>query len=97
MPGLMPKKGKGMLKVCISKKNGKLNIIIEDNGIGREKAAQIKKKNLFEKKSYGLQITEERMSLMKSIRNKQSDFKIIDLYNDNNEPEGTRVEIRFEI
>ncbi len=95
--GLMPKKENGMLKVDINKKNGKLNIIIEDNGIGREKAAQIKKNNLFEKKSYGLQITEERMSLMKSIRNKQSDFKIIDLYNDNNEPTGTKVEIRFEI
>lgn len=95
--GLMPKKENGMLKVDISKKNGKLNIIIEDNGIGREKAAQIKKNNLFEEKSYGLQITEERMSLMKSIRGKQSDFNIIDLYNDNNEPAGTRVEIKFEI
>ena len=95
--GLMPKNENGMLKIDISKNNGRLNIIIEDNGIGREKAAQIKKNNLFEKKSYGLQITEERMSLMKSIRGKQSDFKIIDLYNDNNDSVGTKVEISFEI
>ena len=94
--GLMPKEGIGILKIDVAKKNGMLNIIIEDNGIGRQKADEHKKNELAESKSYGLQITEERMNMMTNIRGKQSGFKIIDLF-DKKQPAGTKVIITFEI
>ncbi len=94
--GLMPKESNGNLKVNIAKQNGMLSIIIEDNGIGRQKAAELKKNELTDSKSYGLQITEERMNMMTNIRGKQSNFKIIDLY-DKKKPAGTKVIITFEI
>jgi len=94
--GLMPKEGNGVLIIKIDKDNGTLKIIVEDNGIGRQKASEIKKEELTDTKSYGLQITEERMKLMSNIRGKQSEFKITDLY-DKKKPAGTKVIITFEI
>jgi len=95
--GLMPKKGSGKLDIQLTKNGNALEIIIEDNGIGRKKAASLKKNDLLETKSFGLQITEDRMNLMQNIRGKKSDFRIVDLYDQENNPCGTKVVITYEI
>jgi len=95
--GLMPKEKDRLMKIDIIKNQRYIKIVVEDNGVGREKASRIKKDELIETKSYGLQITEERMSLMKKIGGKESEFKIIDLFDDNNNPCGTRVIITYEL
>ncbi|MCD4694772.1 MAG: histidine kinase, partial [Bacteroidales bacterium] len=94
--GLMPRKTNGTLLVDISLEGKILKIIIEDNGIGRQKAKELSKSGLEETKSYGLQITEERMNIMENVRGKRSGFKIVDLF-DNKHSVGTRVIITFEI
>ncbi len=50
-----------------------------------------------ETKSYGLQITDERFAILRSIRGKRSDFEITDLLDKDNRPTGTRVTIYYEI
>ena len=96
--GLMPKEGDRQLSLSLNKTENLLTVIIEDNGVGRKKASAIKHENdMSETKSYGLQITDERFAILRSIRGKRSDFEITDLMDKDNRPTGTRVTIYYEI
>jgi LytS/YehU family sensor histidine kinase len=75
--------------------NSQLTIRIEDNGIGREKAAEIKaKKNQF-KESAGMEITGNRISLINKMYNADARINVIDMYDENNIASGTLVEINL--
>jgi nitrate/nitrite-specific signal transduction histidine kinase len=67
-------------------------VIIEDNGIGRKKANELKNSEMQTNKSFGMNITSERI---KALNKDEKRFKIIDLYDDNNNAIGTRVEIEL--
>lgn len=88
--GLMNKKDKGAISIHVKPKGGdNLFIVIEDNGIGRDKAKE--NKSMFNKdRSYGMRITTDRI---KAISGNQDSFRIIDLYDEFNNPAGTRIEI----
>jgi len=93
--GLAPKTGYKKLLIRICPASPYIKIIIEDNGIGREKAKKISaQKNInLKKESMGIKITKERLEVFtQALKNK---FKIeyIDLYDDENLPQGTRVNI----
>jgi ligand-binding sensor domain-containing protein/anti-sigma regulatory factor (Ser/Thr protein kinase) len=87
--GLLHKKEKGKVTIGIKKTNDALRIIIEDNGIGRGKAAEMKSKNSTSSKSYGMQITEQRI---KQLNNKNT-IDTTDLKDENENACGTRVEL----
>lgn len=93
--GLMQNEQAGKLKIDIQQIAQKTLISIEDNGIGRAKARQLKAGQNQIHKSHGLTITKERMDLMKKSLNREANFQIIDLKNDNAEAIGTRVEIVY--
>ncbi|HET6768307.1 MAG TPA: histidine kinase [Chitinophagaceae bacterium] len=61
--GLMHKEGPGKLDIMMSIQNGELQCIIADNGIGRERAAELKTKTGAKQRSFGLKITTERLAL----------------------------------
>ena len=70
-----------------------LRCTVEDNGIGREKSKSLNKNNKMHK-SYGTFITNERLNLLNETQNKNGyKIQIIDLYDDDENPAGTRVEI----
>jgi ligand-binding sensor domain-containing protein/two-component sensor histidine kinase len=91
--GLMPKKNKGKLEIKIERfdKNTLVFRIIDD-GIGREKAAEItrKRKN---HKSTGMKNIEDRIALMNDLNNTKMKVKIIDLYDDDKNAVGTEVNL----
>jgi tetratricopeptide (TPR) repeat protein len=91
--GLMKKEERGQITIDIkSKGSNTLFIAIEDNGVGRE-AANKNKSTLHEKgKSFGMQITEERIN---ALNNKKNTIKIIDLYDSEKNAMGTRVEFEL--
>jgi ligand-binding sensor domain-containing protein/cbb3-type cytochrome oxidase subunit 3 len=93
--GLMHKKEYGLLSIDIYKKDTETIVIdIEDNGIGRQKAALLKSKSATEKKSYGTEITFERISLFNRRGHEwQISFETEDLYDDLQAPAGTKVSI----
>ncbi|HMU46864.1 MAG TPA: two-component regulator propeller domain-containing protein [Chitinophagaceae bacterium] len=94
--GLMHKKDGtiGKVKIDISEKNNKLVCVIEDNGIGREKAEEIKtQKPGNHKRSMGMQITRDRIDLINKLNNTDTSVQIIDLKDENGNPAGTRVEL----
>jgi signal transduction histidine kinase len=96
--GLMPLKSSGKVMITVeSHKENSIVINIEDNGIGREKAKEFSKSSTQKHKSFGLQITKERLELLKHSNNKSASFVIIDLYDKAGEPKGTKVQIIYDL
>ena len=70
-------------------------ISITDNGVGRKASASIKNQKTLKRKSLGLKLTRERLdNFSKGFRNDYA-IKIVDLYNDQNQPKGTKVIIEI--
>jgi hypothetical protein len=97
--GLMHKESKGHLNIIISEVISEhekvLHCVIEDDGVGRQKAAEMKSKSAESEKSLGLKITTERLALLNHENNFSTFYKIEDILNENNEVEGTRVQLRI--
>jgi sensor histidine kinase YesM len=97
--GLMHKETKGHLNIVISEIEGEnyktLHCIIEDNGVGRDKAAEMKSKSAGKEKSMGLKITTERLALLNQENNFSTFYKIEDVVDENNEVAGTRVQLKI--
>ena len=96
MKGRSEQSKDGKIELRFSEKNGILECIIEDNGIGREQAAKLKEasKETYHK-STGLAVTTERLNLM-GLADDVEPFEIVDLYTDG-KASGTRVIIRIPI
>ncbi len=92
--GLNPKKEKGHLKIDIFTKDNYIVCRITDDGIGRDRAAEIKRTEPgSQHKSLGMKITSERVRILNSINNSDLSFTITDLKDANQNPCGTMVEL----
>jgi LytS/YehU family sensor histidine kinase len=89
--GLMHKPAGGKLLVQVKDLGTQIQCIIEDNGVGRTKAKEIQLRGSGHKKSMGLQITGDRISLINRIYGIDTNVHVIDLVNAKGEAEGTRV------
>lgn len=92
--GLYNKREKGRLLVNISEKDETIIFEIEDNGVGRVAAMELRKQNFPSHRSMGIQLTEERLKLIN--QHHQAAFEIEDLTNENG-PCGTKVKIQLAI
>jgi tetratricopeptide (TPR) repeat protein len=95
--GLMPSEGKGKVKIALKLENEYISCIIEDNGIGREAAQELKRKKEVNHNSLGTQIVASRLDLVNALYGTSLKTIYTDLKNINGEPEGTRVEIQIPI
>ena len=68
---------------------------IEDDGIGRNKAMEIKSQSLVQQKLTAIIVTEERLEIYNNTHGEKILIDVIDLKNENNEASGTKV--KFEI
>ncbi len=92
--GLLNKEGVGNLKVTLKFKDKEyLRCIVEDDGIGREKAAEIRSRSGLKHKSKGMEITQKRLEILNKSNKSQPNVIITDLLDENHNPTGTRVEI----
>lgn len=89
--GLANKKSKGKLDIIISKENGNIKIIIEDNGVGREEAKNIAASQKIST-GKGHDIINQIITLFNKLRKTSVTYTITDLYSGNTAA-GTRVEI----
>ncbi len=90
--GLSSKEGDKILDLTVRKgEQGLLNIEIEDNGIGRERSAEIKSKKTIKNKSVGIDLTKERLSNYFKSSQKEYQLSIEDLVDPEGDPIGTRV------
>lgn len=96
--GLLHKPAAGNLNIYISQPlPNMLQCIIEDNGIGRGKAAELKSKSATKKKSLGMELTENRLLLLNQYASVHSSVQIEDLKNGNGEATGTRVILQIPV
>ncbi len=90
--GLSSKEGEKKIDLHISKGNNRfIDISITDNGVGREAAEIIKENKVLKRKSVGIEITKERLANFSRDYQNTFDVDIIDLYDGNDTPTGTKV------
>jgi sensor histidine kinase YesM len=96
--GLLHKETDGRLSVYVKKTNDNmLQCTIEDNGIGRDKAMEMKSKSANANKSLGMKLTEERISMLNQYTALNASIQIVDITNSNGEATGTRVILKIPI
>jgi sensor histidine kinase YesM len=90
--GLLNKSGSDKrLDISVDLDGDNIKYTIIDNGVGRTKAAEYRNINKPSHASFGIQITKDRIDLFN--QNQDQSVKITDLYNDRNEPAGTKAEV----
>ena len=90
--GLMQKEEGGKIEIDCRQKNDKIVIVtILDNGIGRERAAELKTKTATRHKSFGMKITSERMDIINQLYHIETKITIQDLKNTEGVGVGTKV------
>jgi putative methionine-R-sulfoxide reductase with GAF domain/streptogramin lyase len=94
--GLNYKETKGHLLIQFKIENDFLKCIVEDDGVGRKRAQELKNKLQSSHKSVGLKVTEERLEVISKMNAMKASIKTIDLDKDGIAA-GTRVEIVFPI
>lgn len=94
--GLMHKKNgvNGKVELRISKQDDSLLCVIEDNGIGRAKAQELRaQRTSNHKRSMGMQITKDRIEMINKLYNTNTTVQIIDLNDEEGNARGTKVEL----
>ena len=95
--GLINKDEKGFLHIDLKLLDDSIECTIEDNGIGREAAMEIKKHKNENHNSLGTKITESRLNLVNALYGKNMKIDYTDLKDENGNPGGTKVVIHIPI
>jgi sensor histidine kinase YesM len=96
--GLLHKETSGHLSIRVRMASDTmLECIIEDNGIGRLKAKELKSKTATSRKSLGMQLTENRLSLLNKHAQLNASIEIIDLEGTAREALGTKVILKIPV
>jgi tetratricopeptide (TPR) repeat protein/anti-sigma regulatory factor (Ser/Thr protein kinase) len=90
--GLRYRETKGLLQLRFGLKNNKISVLIDDDGIGLTKSAELKTRNQKVHQSRGLTNTKERVSLLNELYKSNIAFSITEK---NSGTTGTLVEITF--
>ena len=97
--GIKHKTGRGKIWIYVQKRNHSMEITVEDNGIGREKASSIGSHS----SGKGIKIIEEINKLFNKFNKEKIKHYIEDLFDKQGQPSGTRARViipenyRFEI
>lgn len=94
--GLMHKQDgiNGKVEIIINQQDNNLICVVQDNGIGREKAQELKdQKPGNRKRSMGLQITNDRIEMINKLYDSNTSVRIIDLKDGQGKATGTCVKL----
>lgn len=87
----------GIISLSFIEQNGFLECIIEDNGIGRKRAMELKAENPIEYQSRGMSLTAERIALLNEGKDRKIEVKIEDLKDEKADVAGTRIRVLFPV
>ncbi len=81
----------GLLLLEIKRVDELLSIKVEDNGVGRQAATDMRSRSALKKKSHGMKITGERLDIVNTTYDVNTNIEVEDLYDENKQGCGTRV------
>lgn len=95
--GLMHKVGEKKLRIAFDLDELEENLLcfVEDNGVGRQKAAEIKSKRWPQHESFSTSATEERLKLLGNAPNGQGWLVYEDLKDEAGKPIGTKLTLKI--
>ncbi|MEZ4891833.1 MAG: histidine kinase [Saprospiraceae bacterium] len=93
--GLLHKEGERQLEIRVQTFGDKLQCIVDDNGIGRGKAQEIKSEYDAGRKSFGTRLIKDRLQINEMYQN-NFELEIVDKM-ENGQPSGTRVVLTIDI
>jgi len=96
--GLQYKPSPGLIDIKIKKQDDYIICRVQDNGMGRAFVKQNQAESSENKKSLGLQITNERLAVINKINkinNTNASFELTDLFDSDNKPSGTLVTLKL--
>ncbi len=93
--GLVHSPDQGHIKISLQLQKNFIFCTIEDNGIGRKKAQEIRDASGIIRRSRGMLITRERLEILNKQNKEKFSVQVTDLHNDSNMPSGTRVDINI--
>ena len=85
----------GKILVSFARTETELNCVVEDNGVGRERARSFKSSNPIEYQSKGMSLIADRVEFLNMHSTNPITIKIEDLTDENENPTGTRVVMKF--
>ncbi|MCG7857272.1 histidine kinase [Flavihumibacter sediminis] len=96
--GLMHKKEGGNVMIRLIKlQSDCLQVTITDDGIGRIKSASLKSKSVLANKSFGMKVTNERISLINQLYQTHTKVQVNDLIDNEGTAAGTEVVLEIPI
>ncbi len=81
----------GLLLLEIKRVGDQLTIKVEDNGVGRQASTDLRSRSALKRKSHGMKITGERLDIVNMTYDANTNVKVEDLYDENQQGSGTRV------
>lgn len=96
--GLLPRiEEKGWVGISVANSSEtQFQIVVEDNGIGREASEERRAKLPSKRKSLGMEITAERIAMLKELYGFSAELEFVDLKNEFGIATGTRVIITID-
>ena len=91
--GLLPKGNDCSLVISFKANGQNLVCVVEDNGIGRKRSAELKQQQVISRSSVGMSLTEQRLKLTHQPGERSPSIDIEDLYDSKGEAAGTRIYI----
>ena len=93
--GIVPRNSGGNVSLNVNRKDGIIEIVIDDDGIGREASQQNKAKANIGHQSKGVNLTQSRLELDNLIKQREANLSIVDKKNESGAIAGTTVIIRL--
>jgi len=93
--GIVPRNSTGHVILNVLRKDECIEIVIEDNGIGREASQQNKSASSLAHQSKGVNLTKSRLELNNQLQQLQAELQTIDKIDENGMATGTTVIIKI--
>jgi LytS/YehU family sensor histidine kinase len=93
--GIVPKETGGTVMLNVVRENGAVQIIVDDDGIGREASLQNKSRSGITHQSKGVNLTQARLELDSLLQQRKARLETMDKKDEHGTATGTRVTLSF--
>jgi LytS/YehU family sensor histidine kinase len=93
--GIVPRNSGGKVSLHVLRKDGIIEVVIDDDGIGRETSQQNKSASGLAHQSKGVNLTQARLELNNLLQQRQAELEVIDKKDEKGMATGTTVIIKI--